>query len=98
MSQTYLLESPPPRNSRSKPSPPVFGDFGAVPERLSGTVQREGSLKKKHLAAFRAELVLAGDLTARQHRYLYWRHVTWPASTSSVLAGRYVARQHRSSV
>jgi len=40
MAQTYLLESPPPKNSRTKPSPFVFGDFGAVPELFSGTVQR----------------------------------------------------------
>jgi len=47
MAQTYLLESPPPKNSRTKPSPFVFGDFGAVPELFSGTVQRESCLEKK---------------------------------------------------
>ena len=30
----------------------VFGDFGAVPELLSGTVQREGCLEKKQCATF----------------------------------------------
>jgi len=30
----------------------VFGDFGAVPELLSDTIQREGSLEKKRCAIF----------------------------------------------
>ena len=65
MTQTYLLESPPPRNSRTKPSSLylvilfknktfllIFGDFGAVPEILSGTVQREDCLEKKQCVIF----------------------------------------------
>ena len=32
---------------KNKISPLVFSDFGAVPELLSGTVQREGCVEKK---------------------------------------------------
>ena len=37
---------------KNKTFPLVFGDFGAVPELLSGTVQREGCVEKKHFEIF----------------------------------------------
>ena len=37
---------------KNKTFPLVFGDFGAVPELLSGIVQREGGLEKTQCAIF----------------------------------------------
>ena len=52
MALTYLLESPPPKKFKNKTFPLVFGDFGAVPELLSGTVQRDGCVEKKQCEIF----------------------------------------------
>ena len=37
---------------KNKTFPLVFGDFGVVPELLSGIVQREGCPEKKQFAPF----------------------------------------------
>ena len=37
---------------KNKTFPLVFGDFGAVPELLSGTVQREGCVENKQFEIF----------------------------------------------
>ena len=103
MAQTYLLESPPLRNLRTKP-PPLYLVILELYPSSSRAQSKEMAVWKRNSARYLVMIsgggphnrlpaqmvfVLAGNITARQHKCvsLSWRALKRPTSKDTLYAG-----------